>query len=230
LLVIFDQQQLQAMKSRICSVGAVMNKALRACVQGLPWLLGIGGISIANANAPIVVDGAGRAIGYLYGDGIAYCDNGGYAVISRTVYFACINTTGYLEGEIRAPGAQIDGLYWNFLSLDCTGAPYLGLGGSIDGGPELATGGVVSTLHAGIAMVLKGQVLSHFTAFSADSTSGCSPASGGFNLWAVPVIPNDPRISAIFDGPYKPPLSVQVLDESVLYDEIYFNSFEAVGY
>jgi len=218
------------MKSRIYSVGALTNKALRTCFLGVPWLMEIWGMSIANANTPIVVDGAGRAIGYLYGDGTAYCYSGGYAVISRTVYFACINTNGYLDGGIRAPGAQIDGVFWNFLSMDCTGAPYLDLAGSLDGGPELATGGVVSTLHAGIAMVLKGQVPSNFTAFSADSTSGCSSAPGGFNLWAVPVIPNDPGISAIFDGPYKPPLSVQVLDESVLYDEIYFNSFEAVGY
>jgi len=193
-----------------------------AAITGLLILDALTELSLANSL--ILFDYQNKAIGYLYGNGSNYCANGGFAVISRTGYFACVNNDGHLDGQIYPPGGMLIGYTWYFLSTDCTSVPEYLLG-QADGGA------VVSAYTLGIIMVSKGQTSIPRTFYSNEGSGGCFSIAGGTGLTAksVSATSNDPTVTGIFDGPYAPPMSLQVVPDSVLTDEIYFDSFEFAG-
>jgi len=116
------------------------------------------------------------------------------------------------------------GYTWYFLSTDCTGVPEYLLG-QADGGA------VVSAYTLGIVMVTKGQTAVPRTFHSDKGSGGCASitSSSGFTAKSVSATVNDPAVTGIFDGPYTPPMSLQIVPDSLLNDEIYFDSFEFAG-
>lgn len=184
----------------------------------------LSGIQAAAADSPIVVDGDGRAIGYLLGNDVYCNDNAGdIAVISKSGYFACITRQGQIDIAIFPPGASdlIFGLY--YLTADCSGVPFFA---SSSG--EGFTGAFVLETPIGLYMSTLGTQSSSVPLVSIlEGFRTCKPASSLPSIFqAIPALVSDHLLSGLSDVPYRGPPSVLVLPDSALDDVIFFDGFE----
>jgi hypothetical protein len=181
-------------------------------------------VTAAQANSPILVDGAGRAIGYVLGSDYCTAGPGAVAVISKTGYLTCVNVDyGEIDFGIIPPGgAGLDGGY--FLTTDCSGALYAaGNNPAYSGGMEFrSSGGYYLVMVPPGSLPSSRMIGSHQIARSSCDTFGGSPQS----MDTIPMFPADSAVTGISAVPYRAPLSIQVLPDSSLEDVIFFDGNE----
>jgi hypothetical protein len=182
----------------------------------------------AASNSLIVVDAAGRAIGYY--DGACNQVNTSYALYSLQGYYACIDgSSGSLSSEIVPPqyanGLGI-GIYESgYISPDCIG-PRLAYSTGTANGPFFG-GFVIASLHNLAAYSPNDGALSTLTIISSNSVGGGTCQSLGAALeYAIPVFNNDITVTGLSNVNYSPPLRIQPMPDSALADVIFFDGFE----
>jgi hypothetical protein len=177
----------------------------------------------SSGNEPILVDAAGRGIGYFVGIGPSICAfNYDYAVISKTGYLACITSSPAESDQAIYPPGLNSGINNTayFLTSNCSGQEYLQVNGDANGGY------VIMDSNQQLVMVLTG-VSSTGTKFpnSKGFAGNCMSLFEAGSIDGTPALHNDPVVTGIFVGPYKTPLTIQVTSDGILNDEIYFDGF-----
>lgn len=179
----------------------------------------------AHANSPIVVDANGHAVGYLSDSDM--CPTGdAVAVYSKNSYLACFSfgaSSAYalISPYILPPGdasivGPVQGTRLYYSTTDCSGQAYVGS----------YTGGFVLSTPIGIlaARFVPGEYQPYFSVQYASPT--CSPDNSNSSYFLMPVDPATPQLTSFNPSPYKAPLMVEVLPDSVLDDVIFFDSFD----
>jgi hypothetical protein len=177
----------------------------------------------AYADSPMVIDHAGRAIGYFEGNN---CSNGALQVFSRTGYYACVDATfGTYESEIGPIGQTYAVFGYLYLTSDCSGQGYVMSSAPMgDGNPF--TGGFVLGVGTGALYTPNDGSLSFgfFTPIASNS-KGTECDAFDFNaiFIAMPAFPNDPAVTGLSTTHYAAPFHFDVLPDSALDDVIFFD-------
>ncbi len=177
----------------------------------------------ASANSPMLVDKAGRAIGYFLGS-TQFCQSGNIEpVISAQGYIACLDTdTGRIDTQVRTPTSGVAVIAQTyFLAVDCSGAPYL----SASADEQFYGGEVVATYHLGL-MYLPSSAASQSLVMGGVGAPGVCGGGGSSPLAVIAALSNEFSATGFSSVPYSPPLNVAVLPDSALLDEIFFDHFD----
>jgi hypothetical protein len=185
-------------------------------------LLGICISLYTYADSPMLVDGAGRAMGYALG--------GGGCIISRTNYYTCIDTNGRIVNAFGLPsggGVQGDSF---FLTPDCTGATYTQLMNATSGSGGFVLETKVGLSYSPVGTTAQLQLGIQSSEILSDPTNYCyAPTTSDGSTTFFAMSSNDTAVTGLSSVPYASPLSIRVLPDSALNDEIFFDGFE-VGY
>jgi hypothetical protein len=180
---------------------------------------------LAFANSPILIDRSNRAIGYVI-DSSQYCKSADLdAVLTAQNYLACLDpTTGRIDDQARVAtnSALLFGNPALFIDSLCTGQAYL----STNTPSQFSGGEVVNTPDLGIMYLPLGSVSSsHYFQIESDAPGDCEPY--GNSLPGIEAYRNTYATTGFSSVPYAPPLSIKVLPDSALTDEIFFDMFDS---
>ncbi len=175
------------------------------------------------ANSPMLADSSGRAIGYFLGN-IEYCSGDDGAVLTAQNYIACVRVgNGKIETGVR-PFANSPTMIGNepfYISNDCSGQAFVTASNSV----SFAGGEVIATNFLGVQYLPLGATSQSLVMNTAGASGMCSGA-GTASLPVIAIQPNALSITGLSSVPYAPPLSVRVLPDSALLDEIFFDMFD----
>lgn len=195
-------------------------KALQVCGMLVAAFLS----GTASCASPLLLDSAGRAIGFLWGDQSNCSNSGAYGVISRTGIFTCIGASnGRIASGVLPPGSGgfVGGVV-EYESIDCSGGQLLCSGsGTPTGGFVVATYDGYKLASPGTAGAFYSQVRSKL-----DFTHQCETQAGSGKL-CIPVVAADVATAGISLSPYSPPFRVEILPETALDDVIFFDGFDS---
>jgi hypothetical protein len=177
--------------------------------------------SVAHANSPMVVDGAGRVLGYSWGD--SRCYSGSLGVLSKTNYFACYRPNGIMDNSLMPIGATSNpvngGLYYT--ATDCTSPPMVNVESvMVEGGFAFLNN------YAGQFMAPPARKPYTTTAMAWTATGPCTTTSSPYTAVFMNVDPSVLAVTGFSLSPNQSPLTVQILPDTAIDDVIFFDGFD----
>ncbi len=180
--------------------------------------------------SPMVVDAAGRVIGYLAAHGCS-ADQGEsqFAFISATAYAGCVSAvSGRIGARLAPPGSS-----WlvqndlGFKSPDCSGQAML----CVPAAGYLAGGFIIRT-RPGITYAAHGQQ-SELTGINSEIKGGysekCTPLVTPTQMSCVSASFFNAQELGVQWSNYQAPLSIAVIDDNLLLDVIFFDGVDPDG-
>ena len=184
--------------------------------------LGVAPMATSRANSLMLVDGSGRAVGYLLGSDTCSTNGYGYEVVSKFGYYACIAPNGPISVGLLPLGMSSFVLYeQRYESANCTGQPQVCSNGNMYGGFVVRTDGQ-------LVMVAPGTIGPYVSTSSEGPQASCSVFPSPQMAYCVPAVANNPAISGLASARYKEPFHAAALPDAALDDVIFFDEFDFV--
>lgn len=181
--------------------------------------------------SPMVVDAAGRAIGYLAAHSCVP-DQGEpqFAFISATGYAGCVSAASGRIGSRLVPPGSSGGINndLGFVSPECSGQAMLCVNPS-----ESMTGGFMVRTNPGIVYVSHGQLPEQLLISSELTMPGGGQACRSLAIPQVrpcqDALPFNSQELGVQSSNYRAPLRVSVIDDDLLRDVIFFDGVDPDG-